>query len=87
MLAKLGTAELVLILALALIIFGPSRLPALGKMAGQAIGGLKRSVKKLETEWEEEAEGVEKEPVSAATTEEDTEKTVTGERHAEGGEA
>lgn len=38
---KIGTGELIIILAAALIIFGPSRLPALGKMMGKAVGTLR----------------------------------------------
>lgn len=38
---KIGTGELIVILAIALIIFGPSRLPALGKMVGKAVGTLR----------------------------------------------
>ena len=38
---KIGTGELIVILAVALIIFGPSRLPALGKMVGKAVGTLR----------------------------------------------
>ncbi len=38
---KIGTGELLVILAVALLIFGPSKLPALGKMAGKAIGTLR----------------------------------------------
>lgn len=38
---KIGTGELIVILAAALIIFGPSRLPALGKMVGKAVGTLR----------------------------------------------
>ena len=39
--SKIGTGELLVILAVALLIFGPSKLPALGKMAGKAIGTLR----------------------------------------------
>lgn len=38
---KIGTAEMLVILSIALLIFGPSRLPALGKILGQAIGTLR----------------------------------------------
>ena len=31
---KLGTTELILILVVALVVFGPSKLPELGKLAG-----------------------------------------------------
>ena len=38
---KLGTTELILILVVALVVFGPSKLPELGKLAGQAVGSFK----------------------------------------------
>ena len=37
----IGTGELIVVLMVALIIFGPSKLPALGKMAGKAVGTLR----------------------------------------------
>ena len=37
MFGRLGTGELLLILALVLLIFGPSKLPALAKSMGQAV--------------------------------------------------
>ena len=40
--SKIGTGELLVILIVALVIFGPSKLPALGKMAGKAIGSVRR---------------------------------------------
>lgn len=43
MFGKLGTTELLLILAVALLIFGPTKLPKLGKAIGQTIGNFKRS--------------------------------------------
>ena len=39
---KLGTTELILILVVALVVFGPSKLPELGKLAGQAVGSFKK---------------------------------------------
>lgn len=38
---KIGTTEMLVILAIFLLIFGPSRLPALGKILGQTIGALR----------------------------------------------
>lgn len=38
---KIGTGELIVVLIVALIIFGPSKLPALGRMAGKAVGTLR----------------------------------------------
>ena len=44
---KLGTTELILILVVALVVFGPSKLPELGKLAGQAVGSFKKYVNSL----------------------------------------
>ena len=43
MFGKIGTTELLLILGIALLIFGPSKLPKLGKAIGQTIGNFKKS--------------------------------------------
>lgn len=40
----LGPMELVLIFGIALLIFGPSRLPGLGKSVGDAIRGFKKGM-------------------------------------------
>lgn len=52
---KLGAGELMLILVIALVIFGPSKLPALGKMAGKAVGSFKHYVDSSEA-WDLEEE-------------------------------
>jgi len=41
---RLGMPELLVILAIAVLIFGPKRLPDLGKAVGDTIRGFKRSV-------------------------------------------
>ena len=41
---NLGPMELVIILAIALLLFGPSRLPGLGKSLGDAIRGFKQGM-------------------------------------------
>ena len=51
---KIGTTELILILVVALVIFGPSKLPELGKLAGRAIGSFKKYVNSYEADWEDE---------------------------------
>ena len=38
---RIGTQELLLVLALALLIFGPTKLPKLGKAMGQTIGNFR----------------------------------------------
>lgn len=40
---RLGTQELLIIMAIALLIFGPKKLPQLGKAVGQTIGNFKKS--------------------------------------------
>ena len=41
---KLGTPELILILVVVLLIFGPKNLPKLGKMFGKTINGFKKGM-------------------------------------------
>ncbi len=43
MLQKIGPAELLIVLLIALLIFGPTKLPKLGKAIGQTIGNFRRS--------------------------------------------
>lgn len=54
MFGKIGTTELILILAVVLLIFGPSRLPALGKMMGGAFGKVRKQAQEWDVEEEEE---------------------------------
>lgn len=42
MFSKIGATELLVVLAIALLIFGPSKLPKLGKAIGQTIGNFKK---------------------------------------------
>ncbi|MBX9767029.1 MAG: twin-arginine translocase TatA/TatE family subunit [Bdellovibrionales bacterium] len=41
---SLGFPELILLLAVVLLLFGPSKLPGLGKSLGEAIRGFKKGV-------------------------------------------
>ena len=50
MFVKIGTTELLVILCFAVLIFGPKKLPQLGRAIGQTIGNFKRSSKKAEEE-------------------------------------
>ena len=49
MLGKLGLPEILVIAAIALLIFGPGRLSELGKGLGEGIKNFKNSVKDSET--------------------------------------
>lgn len=55
MFGRIGTGELILILAIALIIFGPSKLPELGKSIGEAMGQFKAHANKITEEISTEA--------------------------------
>ena len=45
---RLGFGEILVILVLALLFFGPSKLPALGASLGEAIKGFKKGLQSLE---------------------------------------
>jgi sec-independent protein translocase protein TatA len=53
MIGKLGLPEILLILAIALLIFGPSKLADLGKGLGEGIRNFKSAVKNGEQGTEE----------------------------------
>ena len=44
MLGSLGAPELIVIFVVALIVFGPSKLPEFGKSLGEAIRGFKKAI-------------------------------------------
>jgi sec-independent protein translocase protein TatA len=48
MFANLGIPELILILIVALVIFGPGKLPEIGKSLGKGIGEFKDALKKTQ---------------------------------------
>jgi sec-independent protein translocase protein TatA len=52
---RLGFGEILVVLALALLFFGPSKLPALGASFGQAIRGFKRGLTSADDEPERPA--------------------------------
>ena len=47
MFSRLGAPELILILAIALVVFGPSKLPEIGKSVGKAINEFKAQANKV----------------------------------------
>jgi len=58
MFGRLGAGELILILAIALVIFGPAKLPEIGKSLGEAINNFKgyhnKVAKELEVDLKDE---------------------------------
>lgn len=51
---KIGAQELIIILIIVLVIFGPSRLPELGKALGQTISQFKNNAREREEKNKEE---------------------------------
>ena len=51
---RIGTNELLIILAVALLIFGPKNLPKLGKMFGKTINGFKKGMEDDDSDDSEE---------------------------------
>ena len=52
----LGTSELVIIMVVALMVFGPRKLPELGRSLGRGISEFKRASDDLKRTWESEVE-------------------------------
>ncbi len=52
----LGMPEVVLILVIALIVFGPRKLPELGKSLGQAMSQFRKASDDFKRTWEQEVE-------------------------------
>jgi Tat protein translocase TatB subunit len=53
-LESIGTAELILIGIIALIVFGPRKLPQMAKTVGKTMADLKRAGQDFRTTWEKE---------------------------------
>ena len=58
MISNIGIPGLVLILVLALIIFGPKKLPELGRAVGQTLKEFKNSTKDLIIDEDEKSEKI-----------------------------
>ena len=54
MLGSIGVPELIVIFVIALIVFGPRRLPEIGKALGQGISEFKRASRELQHRIEDE---------------------------------
>jgi sec-independent protein translocase protein TatA len=62
---SLGMQEIIIIFVLALIVFGPRKLPELGKTLGKGLAEFKKASNELKQTWDEEVRlDKEKEAVS-----------------------
>ena len=64
---NLGMPELIFILVLALLIFGPGKLPEIGKQVGKALGEFKRASNDLKRTIEDEVEKANREEPKSAS--------------------
>lgn len=53
---NLGMTEILIIMVIALIVFGPRKLPELGKSLGQALAQFRRASDDFKRTWEQEVE-------------------------------
>ena len=58
---NLGFPEIIIIFVIALLIFGPRKLPELGKSLGKGLAEFKRASNELKRTWEEEVKTEEEE--------------------------
>ena len=61
---NLGWPEILIILVIALIVFGPRKLPELGKTLGQSLAQFRKASEDFKRTWEEEVE-IEKRRIDA----------------------
>ena len=71
MFQNIGIPGLILILVIALIIFGPKKLPEMGRAVGQTLKEFKKSTRELTSDLDDDdKKSVKSEKATAETTEE-----------------
>jgi sec-independent protein translocase protein TatA len=64
---NIGVPELIIIFVVALIVFGPKKLPELGKSLGKGLAEFRRASNELKASLEEEVRSIEHEPPPASS--------------------
>ena len=68
MLGSIGMPEMIVILVIALIVFGPRKLPELGRSLGKSLGEFKRASNDLRNTLEDEIRVENRRPATASTS-------------------
>lgn len=72
---KIGSTELLIVLAIVLVIFGPKALPKLGRSMGKTLGSFRKGMKEdADDDDDEEEEVVVKKKKKKAVSEDDDEE-------------
>ena len=56
MFGRLGVQELIIVLAIVLLIFGPRKLPEIGSALGKSIKGFRKASRDMQEEWDEDGQ-------------------------------
>ena len=64
---QLGMQELLVIFVIALLVFGPKKLPELGKSLGKGLREFKRATNDIKSNWEEQVKDTEKDLADTTT--------------------
>ncbi len=64
----IGLPEMAVILVIALLIFGPKKLPEIGRSMGKAIRGFQEASREFESEFKREVTQLEQTPKNTSTT-------------------
>jgi len=70
---QIGFPELIMIFVIALLVFGPKKLPELGKSLGKGLKEFKRATDEMKSTWHEQMKDVER---SVEDVKRDVEKSV-----------
>ncbi len=74
---QLGVSELIIIFIIALLVFGPKKLPELGKSLGKGLKEFKKATDDLKSNWDEQIKDVERSVDDVKSTVNDATKDIT----------
>lgn len=73
----IGLPEMAVILVIALLVFGPKKLPEIGSSLGKAIKGFQNAARDFENEFEREAKQIEEKPSQTPSQKKDKSESET----------